>query len=93
MPKTMKATVFVEPRRIELREKAVPEVGPLDALLRAQRRRSSRATTGRSGKLLPPSQGLANTTDASAGGSLATEAPPRVFHTMAKKIRLSQSLV
>ena len=34
MPKTMKATVFVEPGRIELREKPVPEVGPLDALLR-----------------------------------------------------------
>lgn len=34
MPKTMKATVFVEPGRIALREKAVPEVGPLDALLR-----------------------------------------------------------
>jgi threonine dehydrogenase-like Zn-dependent dehydrogenase len=30
----MKATVFVEPGRIELREKPVPEVGPLDALLR-----------------------------------------------------------
>ncbi|WP_232474812.1 NAD(P)-dependent alcohol dehydrogenase [Neoroseomonas rubea] len=34
MPKTMKATVFVEPGRIALREKPVPEVGPLDALLR-----------------------------------------------------------
>ncbi len=34
MPRTMKATVFVEPGRIELREKPVPEVGPLDALLR-----------------------------------------------------------
>ena len=34
MPKTMKATAFVEPERIELREKPVPEVGPLDALLR-----------------------------------------------------------
>ncbi|MGG5889091.1 NAD(P)-dependent alcohol dehydrogenase [Falsiroseomonas sp. HC035] len=34
MPKTMKATVFVEPGRIELREKPVPEIGPLDALLR-----------------------------------------------------------
>ncbi|WP_270933665.1 NAD(P)-dependent alcohol dehydrogenase [Falsiroseomonas oryzae] len=30
----MKATAFVEPGRIELREKPVPEVGPLDALLR-----------------------------------------------------------
>jgi len=34
MPKTMKAAVFVEPGKIELREKTVPEVGPLDALLR-----------------------------------------------------------
>ncbi|MDJ0389318.1 NAD(P)-dependent alcohol dehydrogenase [Roseomonas sp. E05] len=34
MPKTMKAAVFVRPGRIELREKRVPEVGPLDALLR-----------------------------------------------------------
>ncbi|WP_245903762.1 NAD(P)-dependent alcohol dehydrogenase [Humitalea rosea] len=30
----MKATVFVESGKIELREKPVPEVGPLDALLR-----------------------------------------------------------
>jgi threonine dehydrogenase-like Zn-dependent dehydrogenase len=30
----MKATVFAKPGRIELREKPVPEVGPLDALLR-----------------------------------------------------------
>jgi threonine dehydrogenase-like Zn-dependent dehydrogenase len=30
----MKATVFVAPGKIELREKPVPEVGPLDALLR-----------------------------------------------------------
>jgi len=34
MQKTMKAAVFVRPGRIELREKPVPEVGPLDALLR-----------------------------------------------------------
>jgi alcohol dehydrogenase len=34
MPKAMKAAVFVEPGRIELREKPIPEVGPLDALLR-----------------------------------------------------------
>ena len=34
MPKTIKATAFVEPERIELREKPVPEVGSLDALLR-----------------------------------------------------------
>lgn len=31
---TMKATVFVEPGRIELREKPIPEIGPLDALVR-----------------------------------------------------------
>jgi len=30
----LRATAFVEPERIELREKPVPEVGPLDALLR-----------------------------------------------------------
>ncbi|MBW8268839.1 NAD(P)-dependent alcohol dehydrogenase [Caldovatus sp. SYSU G05006] len=30
----MKAAVFVEPGRIQLREKPIPEVGPLDALLR-----------------------------------------------------------
>ena len=34
MARTMKAAVFVRPGRIELREKPVPEVGPLDALLR-----------------------------------------------------------
>ena len=32
--KTMKAAVFAEPGRIGLREKPIPEVGPLDALLR-----------------------------------------------------------
>jgi alcohol dehydrogenase len=34
MPRTMKAAAFVRPGRIELREKPVPEVGPLDALMR-----------------------------------------------------------
>ena len=34
MPKMMKAAVFVEPGRIALCDKPVPEVGPLDALLR-----------------------------------------------------------
>ena len=34
MPKMMKAAVFVEHGRIALREKPVPEIGPLDALLR-----------------------------------------------------------
>ena len=34
MPKTMRAAVFAGPGRIELREKPVPEVGPLDALVR-----------------------------------------------------------
>jgi threonine dehydrogenase-like Zn-dependent dehydrogenase len=34
MAKKMKAAVFVEPGRIVLDEKPVPEVGPLDALLR-----------------------------------------------------------
>ncbi|MFZ1427285.1 MAG: alcohol dehydrogenase catalytic domain-containing protein [Geminicoccaceae bacterium] len=34
MARMMKAAVFVEPGRIELAEKPVPEVGPLDALLR-----------------------------------------------------------
>jgi threonine dehydrogenase-like Zn-dependent dehydrogenase len=34
MPRTMKAAVFVEPGRIQLQEKPIPEVGPLDALLR-----------------------------------------------------------
>jgi alcohol dehydrogenase len=34
LAKTMKAAVFIEPGRIALREKPVPEVGPLDALLR-----------------------------------------------------------
>ena len=33
MPK-MKAAVFVEPGRIVLDEKPIPEVGPLDALMR-----------------------------------------------------------
>jgi alcohol dehydrogenase len=32
--KTMKAAVFVEPGRIELREKPIPEIGPDDALVR-----------------------------------------------------------
>lgn len=34
MATSMRATVFVKPGRIELQEKPVPEVGPLDALLR-----------------------------------------------------------
>jgi alcohol dehydrogenase len=34
VPRTMRATVFVEPGRIELREKPVPEIGPTDALVR-----------------------------------------------------------
>lgn len=34
MTKTMKAAVFVEPNRIVLTEKPIPEVGPLDALIR-----------------------------------------------------------
>jgi alcohol dehydrogenase len=34
MPGTMRAAVFAGPGRIELREKPVPEVGPLDALVR-----------------------------------------------------------
>src|SRR3954447_6792374 len=34
MPRTMQAAVFVEKGRITLREKPVPEIGPLDALLR-----------------------------------------------------------
>jgi alcohol dehydrogenase len=33
-PKTMKAATFIEPGRIELREKPVPRIGPLDALIR-----------------------------------------------------------
>ena len=32
--KTMKATVFVRPGKIELREKPIPQVGPTDALLK-----------------------------------------------------------
>ncbi|MGE0798819.1 MAG: NAD(P)-dependent alcohol dehydrogenase [Lautropia sp.] len=31
---TMKAAVFVEPGRIQLQEKPIPEIGPLDALVR-----------------------------------------------------------
>lgn len=34
MAKTMKAAVFVEPGRIALKEKRVPDIGPLDALIR-----------------------------------------------------------
>ncbi|HOA94988.1 MAG TPA: NAD(P)-dependent alcohol dehydrogenase, partial [Quisquiliibacterium sp.] len=34
MPRTMKAAVFVEPGRIELAEKPIPDVGPNDALVR-----------------------------------------------------------
>jgi threonine dehydrogenase-like Zn-dependent dehydrogenase len=34
MPKMMKAAIFVEPGRIVLDEKPIPDVGPLDALLR-----------------------------------------------------------
>ena len=34
MPRMMKAAVFVEPGRIELQDKPVPDVGPLDALIR-----------------------------------------------------------
>jgi alcohol dehydrogenase len=34
IPRTMKAAVFVEPGRIELQEKPVPEIGPGEALIR-----------------------------------------------------------
>lgn len=34
MPKQMKAAIFVEPGRIVLDDKPVPDVGPLDALIR-----------------------------------------------------------
>lgn len=34
MAKTMKATIFVEPGRIELTERPIPDIGPLDALMR-----------------------------------------------------------
>lgn len=34
MKKSMKATVFVKPGKIELREKTIPEIGPTDALVR-----------------------------------------------------------
>jgi alcohol dehydrogenase len=34
MPRKMKAAIFVEPGRIALDEKPIPEVGPLDALMR-----------------------------------------------------------
>ena len=34
MPRTMRAAVFVEKGRIMLREKQIPEIGPLDALLK-----------------------------------------------------------
>jgi threonine dehydrogenase-like Zn-dependent dehydrogenase len=34
VPRTMRAAVFVEPGRIELREKPVPKIGPGDALVR-----------------------------------------------------------
>jgi NADPH:quinone reductase-like Zn-dependent oxidoreductase len=34
MAKKMKVTIFVEPGRIALDEKPIPEVGPLDALVR-----------------------------------------------------------
>ncbi len=34
MPKMMKAAVFVEPNRIVLDDKPIPDVGPLDALIR-----------------------------------------------------------
>jgi alcohol dehydrogenase len=34
MPAKMKAAIFVEPNRIVLDEKPVPEIGPLDALIR-----------------------------------------------------------
>ena len=34
MARTMKAAVFVEPGRIEIREKPIPEVGPNDALIK-----------------------------------------------------------
>lgn len=34
IPRTMKATVFVEPGRIELQERPVPEIGPGEALIK-----------------------------------------------------------
>lgn len=34
MAKSMKATIFVEPGRIELTQRPIPDIGPLDALIR-----------------------------------------------------------
>ncbi len=34
MAKSMKATIFVEPGRIELTDRPIPDIGPLDALVR-----------------------------------------------------------
>ena len=34
MPRMMKAAIFVEPNRIMLDDKPIPDVGPLDALIR-----------------------------------------------------------
>src|SRR5690606_36417995 len=34
MPATMKAAVFIEPGRIALADRPIPDVGPLDALIR-----------------------------------------------------------
>ena len=38
MPTMMKAAVFVEPGRIEIVDKPIPDVGPNDALIRITRR-------------------------------------------------------
>lgn len=34
MPRVMKAAVFIEPGRIVLDERPIPDIGPLDALIR-----------------------------------------------------------
>lgn len=34
MAKSMKATIFVEPGRVELTQRSIPDIGPLDALIR-----------------------------------------------------------
>jgi hypothetical protein len=40
----MKAAIFVEPNRIVLDEKPIPDVGPFDALIRSRRPRSAAPT-------------------------------------------------
>lgn len=84
MPKTMKATVFVEPGRIELREKPVPEQGQVNPP--GLRLRSGNLPGGRGGGFLAH---LPSTTVTMRKNFVAPQRPQSVPRTPTPDIEAS----